>query len=381
MIQNNNTNQAPLPHDRVVLVDRNGNEISPNGKVTHPKNGIILMNGVLLECFQKETPQEDFQSDEIRLDTTGTYLSVGEKPCKPQPPSPAEEERQKKLFIDNAFYLLAHRERILRDSRMFLAPVAIQSGLAYVGISGFRTPTVGVYLEYWANCLGATQTDKKGRRSLVYHIAGSPLSGCNRCGVVREDGKTDVVQLTTFRAHWKPFASINTRYTEAKHKYQAYTLEEVLDILHHEDNGDLDYSTGINELFMQHEIDSLNERVKRLNEESSKWYKMYHETLMKYNDARVSKAYTELEALRARVETEIDLIREQKRELKAELKSGLLDNITHQKKLMPLNKQIRALEMEVSACQYNLHNKFLDDGISYTMIEDYMRNKKKDGND
>ena len=36
--------------------------------------------------------------------------------------------------------------------------------------------------------------------------------------------------------------------------------------------------------------------------------------------------------------------------------------------------------MEVSACQYDLHNRFLEDGISYSMIEDYMRTKKKDGN-
>ncbi|MBR1550844.1 MAG: hypothetical protein IJ632_00820 [Muribaculaceae bacterium] len=379
MIQNNNTNQAPLPHDRVVLVDRNGNEVSPNEKVTHPKNGIILMSGVLLECFQKESPQEDFQPDEMQLDTTGTYLSVGKKPCKPQPPSSADKERQKKLFIDNAFYLLAHRERILRDSRMFLAPVAIQSGLAYVGISGFRTPTVGVYLEWWANCSGAMQTDKKGRRSLVYHLAGSPLSGCNKCGIVREDGKTDVVQLSPFIAHWKPFVGINTRYTEAKHIYQAYTLEDVLDILHHEDDGDMDYSTAIKELFMQHEIDRLNERVDRLNEESAKWHKMYNDTLMKYNEARVSKAYADVEALQTRVDAEIELIKAQKRDLKAALKSGGLDNVTYQKKLMPLNKQIRALEMEVSECKYDIHNRFMNEGISYGMIESYMRNKKKDG--
>ena len=380
MIQNNNRNQAPLPDNRVMLVDRNGNEVSPSEKVTHPKNGIILMDGILLKCFQKESPQEDFQPDEMESDTTGTYLSVGKKPGKPQPSSSAEQERQEKLFIDNAFYLLAHRDRILRDSRMFLAPVAIQSGLAYSGISGFRTPTVGVYLEYWANCPGAAQTDKKGRRRLVYHIAGSPLSGSNRCGVVREDGKTDVVQLSPFIEHWKPFVCINTRYTEAKHIYQAYTLEEVLEILHHEDDGDFDYSTDIKELFMQHEIDSLNERVKRLSEESSKWYKMYHETLMKYNDARVSEAYAELEALRARAETGIDLIRKQKRELKAELKSGRLDNITYQKKLIPLNKQIREWEMEVGACEFDLHKRFYDDGISYPMIESYMQNKKNDGN-
>ena len=45
-----------------------------------------------------------------------------------------------------------------------------------------------------------------------------------------------------------------------------------------------------------------------------------------------------------------------------------------------MNKQIRALEMKVSACQYDLHNRFLEDGISYSMIEEYMRTKKKDGN-
>lgn len=235
MIKNNKSNQASLSNDRVVSVGGNADEFSLNDKVTHPKNGIILLDGTLLECFPKESPQENFQPDVIALDTTGTYLVDGTKPRKPiLPPSP-EEERQQKLFVENAFYLLAHRERILRDSRMFLAPVAIQSALALTGVSGFRRPTVGVYLEYWTNCLGAIQTDEQGHRSLVYYIAGSPLSGNNNCSVVGEDGETSGVTLSSFSEHWKPFVSINTRYTEAKHIYQAYTLEEVLDILHHED--------------------------------------------------------------------------------------------------------------------------------------------------
>ena len=356
-------------------------EFEKREREVFPHNKIILWDGRMLDCYPLAAQAPDkIYEDHLELDTTGQFLSVGAK--KPQPVSPKSKdtEEQKELFIKNAFYLLAHKERIMSDSRMFLCRIPIQSGMAYTGISGFRNPTLGIYLEWWSIVEGAMRTDRKGRKSLVYHLAGSPLSGANKCAAVREDGKIEIVSLSPFNAHWGPFTRLNNRYTEAKQLYQAYTLQEVLDILHHEDDGDLDYSTGIKELFMQHEIDSLNERVKRLSEEASKWYKMYHETLMKYNDARVSKAYTELEALRARVETEIDLIREQKQELKAEMKSGRLDNITYQKKLMPLNKQIRALEMEVSACQYDLHNRFLEDGISYSMIEDYMRTKKKDGN-
>lgn len=92
-----------------------------------PQNSIILMNGAVLECFPKESHQDDFVPDKMKLDATGTYLSLGNKPCKPQPRTSEEFERQKKLFTDNAFYLLAHQERIMRDSRIFLAPVAVQT--------------------------------------------------------------------------------------------------------------------------------------------------------------------------------------------------------------------------------------------------------------
>ena len=142
-----------------------------------PKNSITLMNGEALECFPKQSPQTKFASDEMQLNTTGAYLGMGIKPCKPQPNADEEKERQKKLFTDNAFYLLAHSERIMRDSRMFLAPVAVQNGLAYTGTSGFNAPTVGIYLEWWATFPEALRTDKEGCRSLVFHLAGSPLSG------------------------------------------------------------------------------------------------------------------------------------------------------------------------------------------------------------
>ena len=82
-----------------------------------PKNSITLMNGAVLECFPKESHQDDFVPDKMKLDATGTYLSIGNKPCKPLPRTTEDVEQQKKLFTDNAFYLLAHSERIMHISR------------------------------------------------------------------------------------------------------------------------------------------------------------------------------------------------------------------------------------------------------------------------
>ena len=340
-----------------------------------PQNSITLMNGAILECFPKESHQGDFVPDKMKLDATGTYLSLGNKPCKPQPRATEEKEQQKKLFTDNAFYLLAHQERIMRDSRMFLAPVAVQNGLAYTGTSGFLAPTLGIYLEWWNECSIALRTDKDGNRSLVFHLAGSPLSGTNHCAEVFEDGRIEHIQVSSFISHWQPFVNINTQYDEAKHIYQAYTLEQVLEILHAEDGNGWDYSSEIKERFMQSEINELKKKVERLTKESDKWYSMYKDTYMKYKDAEISEAFSTLQSFREECEAQINSIKMRKQALKAELKSGRMDNITYQRTLMPLNKQIRELEFRVSTQKYELINKYLSEGISYDTIESYMNKK------
>ncbi|WP_337579745.1 hypothetical protein [Prevotella pectinovora] len=340
-----------------------------------PKNSITLMNGAVLECIPKESHQGDFIADKIKLDATGTYLSLGNKPCKPQPRTSEDVEQQKKLFTDNAFYLLAHSEQIMHDSRMFLTPVAVQNVLAYTGTSGFHTPTLGIYLEWWNECPKALRTDKDGNRSLVFHLAGSPLSGANHCAEVYEDGRTESVQVSSFISHWRPFAAINTRYDEAKHMYQAYTLEQVLEILHSEDGERWDYSAEINERFMQSEINELKKKVERLTKESEKWYSMYADTYMKYKDAEISEAFSTFQSFREEREAQINSIKMRKRALKAEQKSGHMDNIVYQHTLTPLNKQIRELEFRVSTKKYELINKYISEGISYDTIESYMNKK------
>lgn len=206
------------------------------------ENSITLMNGAVLECFPKESQPCDIEPDKMQLDATGKYLSIGnKKPYKGKEkaqidPTEELEQQQKKLFTDNAFYLLAHSERIMRDSRMFLAPVAVHNGLAYTGTSGFRNPTIGIYLEWWNECARTLRTDDEGNRSLIFHLAGSPLSGSNCCAEVYEDGRIESVSVRSFIDFWPPFMAINQRYTEAKDMHQAYTLQQVLDILHAEDS-------------------------------------------------------------------------------------------------------------------------------------------------
>lgn len=343
-----------------------------------PKNYITLMNGEALECFQKQSPKTTFAPDEMQLNATGTYLGMGIKPCKPQPNADEEKEHQKKLFTDNAFYLLAHSKRIMRDSRMFLAPVAVQNGLAYTGTSGFNAPTVGIYLEWCATCPEALRTDKEGCRSLVFHLAGSPLSGANCCAEVYEDGRVKSVSVSLFASHWQSFTAINTRYDEAKHIYQVYTLEQVLDILHAEDSEDWNYSVEIKERFMQSEINQLKKSIEQITAESDKWHSMYADTWLKHNEEEISGAFPEFLSFKEHTEREIDLINKQKRKLKVELKNGHIKNTTYQRTLTPLNKQTDALELKVITRQHELFDQFLSAGISYCMIESYM-NKKNEG--
>ena len=342
-----------------------------------PEGKIILNDGRVLDCYPlADQKPEKIDSDSLEMDMTGQYFIIGKQKPTPVPKPSATVEEQRQLFISNAFYLLAHKERILSDSRMFLCPVAIQNGIAYTGTSGFRKPTLGVYLEWWGLVEEAMRTDEKGRRSLVYQLAGSPLSGRNSCGVVRDDGGTEVVSLSSFSRHWGPFMKINQRYTEAKQLYQAHTLQEVLDILHQEDNNcKADFSVMIDMQFMKHEIELLNQRIWKIKAECNKWYSKYTDALTKYNEEKMRQLYADYEVFEGNVSKEIDSLREQKRRLKAELKSGRLDNIFYQRQLTPLKKRISDLLFKISQFRYNkVRETFPDEkDINFDMIERFIR--------
>lgn len=128
---------------------------------------------------------------------------------------------------------------------------------------------------------------------------------------------------------------------------------------------------------MQSEINKLKKRVEQLTKESDKWHSMYVDTFMKYKEAEVCEAFSTFQSLREECETQIYSIKVRKRTLRADLKSGCMDNLTYQRTLTPLNKQIKDIEFKVCKKKYELINKYLAEGISYNEMERYMNKKNE----
>ena len=197
---------------------------------------ITLMDGRNLSCELKAQQPEVVNPDNLALDKTGEYLSFGRmkpKIHKEDLLQKAQRQYNHHLFTENARFLLENAEKILSDSKMFLAPVKIQNGLAYTGTSGFSRPTLGIYLEWWLNFKEAS-IDANG--NLVWYISGSPLSGSYCCSAVNLEGEqVKIAQRTSFSMIWRTFMNVNNRYTEAKQRCEAYSLEEVIIKLRGED--------------------------------------------------------------------------------------------------------------------------------------------------
>lgn len=197
--------------------------------IEFPDNRIVLINGAELVCYPKAVQPDSNCDDNISLDSSGEYLTAGSKHAAKK--ETTERKKQEDFFFKNAFLFYRNAHRILNDSRMFLAPVPIQNGLAYIGTSGLHNPTLGVYVEWWLNCEANITKDKKGKDALTCHIAGSPLSGGNHCACVYSDCKIRDISHYPFRDVWSTFMKINKRYTKAKQMYEAYSLQKVVELL------------------------------------------------------------------------------------------------------------------------------------------------------
>ncbi|MBO7331029.1 MAG: hypothetical protein J6U52_04470 [Alistipes sp.] len=194
---------------------------------------IELIDGIRIEAFPKAEQPETIKEDKLTLDTTGEYLHVGSRKRIPKRTTKRDTIAQQRgeLLCRNLHRLIAESDTILSNSRMFLAPVPIQNGLAYFGTSGFQNPTLGVYIEWWRHHKCSWIIDEFGEKQPLIYIAGSPLSGANKCAYVGAEGNSYGVSVTKFAPFWQSFVNVNTRYTEATQRYEAYTIEEVIERL------------------------------------------------------------------------------------------------------------------------------------------------------
>ena len=311
-----------------------------------PDGKIILLDGRVVDCYPRTENEQPPYTDKER------------------------KEEDKERFIKNAFFFLAHKERILTDSRMFLCPVPIMGILAISGTSEFNYPTLGIYLQWWETCADAMRTNKKGRRSLVYYMAGSPLSGCNHSAEVYENGETKIVQLCPFIDHWSPFVHINNMYKNTKQKYQAYSLQQVLDILDHEAEGDRDYAHAINEQFQSQEINVLNERVHHLNARIEILEHSLSNARQELREEKLLHFYDRYKDLEKRLFSKVEQLLQQKRDLKMALRRGEYPIHVYERQVNDITKRINEAEEELEKFKSEEINRvFPNENLLFCQIE------------
>jgi len=342
-----------------------------NKEFQHPEGKIQLLNGNILDCYPLEQPQ-DKVDNQLALDTTGVYFSVGKKPIPPVYEKDERKELDKKAFLENAFLFIENRERILSDSRMFLCPIPITSGLAYSGTSGFNRPTLGVYLEWWLYCANANIMENDGKKWLVYHLAGSPMSGSNQCGIVNHKGETKTQQLPNFISLWPSFQKINCRYDDAKCQYQAYSLREVLDIFQKEGRTVV-YKKDIYIYFLEQENKKL-----RIEVENRKKYGFH--LYEKLRSVSLNSKRKELEVFLGEYKSKSEYVRDklakiqvQRMELRKQMREGIIDNLKYQRLWMPIHKEKDEIQAELVRFECEtLREMFPDFSVSVSEVEQFL---------
>ena len=345
-----------------------------NKEFQHPEGKIQLLDGRILDCYPLEQPQDEVDN-QLSLDTTGVYLSL-KRPNKANTVKDDRDDDEKeleKLFLDNAFVFLENRERILSDSRMFLCPLPFsKSGLAYTGTGGFRNPTLGIFIEFWMACTKASIMEANGRKWLIYHIAGSPLSGCNSCGLVSPQGETKSEQVVSFKDIWRPFIEINTRYDEAKSKYDAYTLRQVLSVFENEGTK-VAYKKSTHIFFLEQANKELKRRMRSLKTYTEHIYTKLHKALMELKCEELKAFMTEYKERERALSYRLTQIQHERLELRKRLKSNEIDSIQYQKFWMPLHKEKGQIVGEMNRFVDDaLHTLYPDDRITLSEVKDFI---------
>lgn len=294
-----------------------------NFDINDPK--IYLRNGSILQCYPL-APTEEHNLH----------------PCRNRD----EWNHSEKQFCENAFLFLANADLIFSDSRMFLAQVNVHNGLAYSG--GFAQGCLGGYLEWWI--YGRYHSiDKKGRP--IWFISGSPLSGSHACLAADEDGKLYKAELPHgLMACVKSWHYIHKDYREAQKHCQAFTIEEVIEILQGKDSiASKERVHTMLEFFkMENKIQELQDEVEDTHRAYCNavkriqlflWHE-YHDELVEYYNQSVN------------LETVADLkeqyFKEQRIELRKALKQEQLTQKEYQKKYTQLRKEAEEARWEWS---------------------------------
>lgn len=177
---------------------------------------MVLADGSVIHGYNPENIDYDTEQEFYHIVKCGSYVGAGKNSAL----------RSSKMFHKNAFFFLSHADKILQDSRMFLARVPIVSLVADVYYD-IRQPTLGVYIEWWRSNKDAT-VELDGRKWLVWNL---PSHAKEPCSIVNEEGEIRKYTHPKTRELEESLASYSSRYKEAVRDYAWFTLEETISLL------------------------------------------------------------------------------------------------------------------------------------------------------
>lgn len=279
-----------------------------------------------------------------------------------------------KLFLENAFLFFRHKDKILADARMYNCKVPFESGLAYLGVSGFLRPTLKTYLLWWQNCDKALIRKEDESEWLVYKISGSPLSGANNCGIVNKDGEIGTENIIPFSPLWHSFAAANDHFYEYDNVDKVYTLREIVEILI-EDHNELD-DNEVHIAFLKSAIKQKDARMSGIikNLEEQIWCLKKH--LMKMQKTELEACLIEYEMEKERTTAKEKDIDEKIIELRRKLKAGELDNKQYQELVTPLKDKREAVRIKMQSLSFMVpETLFPRVGITIEDIEKFLKRK------
>ena len=152
-----------------------------------------------------------------------------------------EMTEEQEWFVEHAWLFFDNKERILADDRLANIPIEMSNCLAYTGSDAFKVATMRTYLEWWSPDLGC-RTDDDGMPYLVVRIARSPLSGANKCLIVKRNGEQSEVWLNRWPSTWHTFRNLCQKHRESANYDYTFTLGQLIIMLKTPEFLHLDFS-------------------------------------------------------------------------------------------------------------------------------------------
>ena len=198
--------------------------------------------------------------------------------------------------------------------------------------------------------------------------------------MVNEKGVSKREQVSGFAELWPTFQRINCRYDDAKQRYQAYNIEQVLGILQKEGHG-VTYDKDIYLYFLERSNEGLKKELTKAKSFAFHLYNRLHQTLMSAKTEELQRLLSEVEVLEVQGKRRLAEIQEQRIRLRKQLRAGELTNVEYQRQWSPLNHEKKYLRNDAQRyAEATLHTLFPNDNITLYEVRKFIANNHEQDN-